>query len=297
MIKLSTYKNRPAVIVETKILRATFLHEDGAKLASLIRLDTFEELLAVKKGENYERLTYDGSYVDSECSGFDDMFPTVDEYTPESGSYKGVTYPDHGETCRIPYDITLSENEVIFTANSKRFPIRYEKIVTVEENAVKISYSIKNDGKAPFKFLWAGHIMLKGSNDTVVLTPFNDNDEIEFMFCGECNDKNALPKNRLLGYSPTGVAYKFYYVKPIPNGYFGLKYGDGSKLNFTYDNKKLPYLGLWLNNGEFQNLYTITPEPCTLPYDRIDRAEKRKLSSEINGESQFNFDIKISLIK
>ena len=297
MITLSTYKNRPAVIVETKTLKAVFLHEDGAKLTSLTRLDTLKELLAVKQGENYKRLTYDGSYVDSECSGFDDMFPTVDEYTPDSGSYKGVTYPDHGETCRLVYDITLSENEILFTANSKRFPIRYEKRVIISGNDIKINYCIKNDGSAPFKFLWAGHVMLQGDNDTEVLTPFNDNDEIEFMFCGKCNDKNALPKNRLIGYSPTGVAYKFYYVNPIPKGYFGLRYGDGSKLNFTYDNKKLPYLGLWLNNGEFQNLYSITPEPCTVPYDRPDRAEKRKLSSVINGGSEFNFDIKISLTK
>ena len=102
-VKCSHFKNRTAVSIQSNSLKATFLPDDGAKMASLIRIRDGKELLAVKPDETYRVLTYDGDYVSSECSGFDDMFPTVDPYTPTEGAYRGITYPDHGETCRIPY--------------------------------------------------------------------------------------------------------------------------------------------------------------------------------------------------
>ena len=97
MIVHTSYKNREAFVVESGALRATFLTNDGAKMASLIDLETNRELLLTRDGESYRVLTADGSYVDSECSAFDDMFPTIDPYTPEKGAYKVITYPDHGE--------------------------------------------------------------------------------------------------------------------------------------------------------------------------------------------------------
>ena len=98
-----------------------------------------------------------------------------------------------------------------------------------------------------------------------------------------------------MGYAPkTGAAYKFYYTEPMKEGYFGLKYSNGASLLFELDEKKLPYLGIWLNNGEFQDIYTITPEPCTVPFDAPDRAAKRGITSVIPSKSEFSFEIQIT---
>ena len=99
-----TYKGRPALRVETGALRALFLPEDGGKLASLTAPDGFE-FLCQNPAPAYARLAYDGRYIESECASWDDMFPTIDPYTPPAGRYAGMTLPDHGEVCRLPMTV------------------------------------------------------------------------------------------------------------------------------------------------------------------------------------------------
>lgn len=296
MIYISTFKDRPAVSIENEILKATFLPQDGAKMASLIRLCDGKELLAVKSEELYQVLTYDGEYVLSECSGFDDMFPTVDPYTPSQGEYAGVTYPDHGEMCRLPYQMSIENNSIVLRSNSRKFPIKYQKRIFADGESIVLKYDIENIGEASFDFLWAGHIMLQGEKGMEILTPFGEDDSTEIMFAPDGIDPITLPKNRLMDFVPKkGAAYKFYYVKPMGQGRFGAKYSDGSSLIFEVDEKKIPYLGIWLNNGAFQDCYTVTPEPCTVPFDAPDRAAERGITSVIPPHEVYSFEIKITV--
>ncbi len=294
--KNAQFKDRPAVCVQSTALKATLLPKDGAKMASLIRLSDGKELLAVKAHSEYRTLSFDGDYVSSECSGFDDMFPTVDPYTAPTGAYAGIPYPDHGETCRIPYEVCVEGDNAVFCAQSKLFPIRYEKRVFAEADALVLAYNVENFGDHPFEFLWAGHIMLQGEDGMELITPFAEDAPTEMMFAPKGADVKALPKDRLMGYSAgVGAAYKFYYTEQMKEGRFGVRYRDGSSLLFEVDEKKLSYLGIWLNNGEFQDLYTVTPEPCTVPFDAPDRAAKRGLTSVIAPHSSFSFEIKITV--
>lgn len=297
MIYETRFKDRPAIAVESEKLIALFLPKDGGKIASLKRKADGKELLAVKDGENYKVLTETGSYVDSECSGFDDMFPTVDPFTEEKGRYKGITYPCHGEVCRLSHQYTILENQVNFYAKSKLFDINYHKSVAITKNGgFAIRYVIENSGEEDFPFLWAGHIMLKGEDGMRVLTPFPKDAKIEYMFSSKGYDKDLLPRDRLLGYQKgKGATYKFYYLDKIPEGWFGLSYPDGSKLYFNFTKEVLSYLGIWLNNGEFQDLYTITPEPCNLPFDAPYRASQRGLTAKIKAKDSCEFVINIEL--
>lgn len=296
MIKQVKFKDREALSVENGVLKAVFLPDDGAKMASLVRLSDGKELLAVKPTPLYQVLTYDGDYVSSECSGFDDMCPTIDPYTPKSGAYEGISYPDHGESCRMPHRLSVEDDQAVFSARSRLFPIRYEKRVYAEGESLILAYDVENFGDHPFEFLWAGHIMLKGEDGMEILTPFDADAHTEMMFAPRGADVEKLPKDRLMGFVPgAGAAYKFYYTEKMAQGRFGVKYSDGSALLFEVDEKKLPYLGIWLNNGEFQDSYTVTPEPCTLPADAPDRGAKRGIHSVISPHDSFSFEIKITL--
>jgi len=290
------FKDRPAVVVESGSFIATFLPQDGGKLVSLKVRGSGKELMVVKKEPNYKVLAYDGDYVSSECSGFDDMFPTVDPYKPSEGFYKGIHYPDHGEVCRIAYHAGVSDTELVMEAKSKLFSLEYGKVISeAADGGLDIAYRIKNNSTEPFQFLWAGHIMLQGEEGVRVFTPFEKDTPIEMMFATKGTPKAELPLDRLCGYKPgKGPAYKFYYLEPMKEGNFGLEYSDGSRLVFEVDPEKLPYLGLWFNNGEFQNLYSITPEPCTVPFDAPDRAAKRGYRSSIPAKGDFTFKLHIA---
>ena len=297
MISYGKYKNRIAVIVENKTLRAVILPKDGAKLASLIAVEEDKELLVTKGGEDYKVLTYEGSYVDSECSAFDDMCPTIDPYTPDCGENAGKTYPDHGECCRLEYEVQLEGEIVLLTAHSRLFPLTYKKKVESKDAGISLTYEVENHGKEEFPFLWAGHIMLKGEDDMELRTPFASDAPIEMMFATSGYDQNTLPKNRLSGFLPgKGAAYKFYYLEPIKEGRFSAVYADGKELIFAYDKEKLPYLGVWLNNGEFQNLYNIAPEPCNIPFDSPHKAKMRGYTASIPAKGKFEIKMDVLYI-
>ncbi|MBR5453218.1 MAG: hypothetical protein IKV54_03985 [Clostridia bacterium] len=297
MISYGKYKDREAVIVTSDTLKATFLPGDGGKLASLIRLSDGSELMVTKPGDEYKVLEYRGSYVNSECSGFDDMFPTVDPYTPAEGGCAGITYPDHGETCRIPYEVSEADGRVTFTAHSAIFPIKYEKTVySADDGSIAAEYRYINESSEAFHFLWAGHIMLRGEDGMRVITPFSDDTPTENMFASQNKSGAPLPKDRLMGYEKgTGVSHKFYYLDKLPEGYFGVSYEDGGRLMFLFDHEKLPYLGIWFNNGQFQDGYSITPEPCTVPFDAPGKAADRGFTSYVPANGEFEFTLNIRM--
>lgn len=293
---MTNYKDRPAEAVETATLIATFLPKDGAKMASLRVKESGRELLVVRADKEYKVLEYTGDYCEAECSGFDDMFPTIDPFMMSAGAYEGVPYPDHGEVCRLSYAVKKDGERLIFHAKSKLFPMEYEKAVwPAEDGGIDIEYIYRNLGKDIFPFLWAGHMMLQGEDGAKVFTPYAEEMVPELMFATEGFSQEELPIDHLTKHEPgKGASYKYYYMEPMPEGRFGLSYADGSKLTLEVDPKKVPYLGIWFNNGKFQDLYSITPEPCTVPLDAVDRAAARGYESTIPGESEFRFKIHIT---
>lgn len=71
MVKIyrAAYKDVSAVNMESGALLVQFSPELGGKMASLVYKKTSREFLTQAGGERYKALEYDGSYVDSECSG------------------------------------------------------------------------------------------------------------------------------------------------------------------------------------------------------------------------------------
>jgi hypothetical protein len=93
----SKYKNLESVVLENNTIRAEFLPYPGGKLASLICKKTDFEFLVQRKNENYLEQPFDGEYIKGECSGYDDMFPTIDTCNYENEPWNGVKMADHGE--------------------------------------------------------------------------------------------------------------------------------------------------------------------------------------------------------
>lgn len=273
----ATYKDRPAFRITSGVIDALFLPEDGGKVASVVnRRDGFA-YLCENPAEKYGRLAYDGRYVDAECAGWDDMFPTIDPWTPAKGDFSGVEWPDHGEISRMPATVTQTDTALVLSFESRILPYRYVKTVTpLSEHAAGpsadgfcVTYAVTNTGKCPLPYIWAAHCMLAGSDGLRITDAYPPDAPRAYMFGG----KNApsLPTDRLTGFVPgNGDAYKYYYLTPTPRGYVRASWTDAShSLTFDWSGYEscLPYVGLWLNNGRFHNLYNIAVECCSSPYD------------------------------
>ncbi len=290
IIRWTTYKDRPAVTVETNKAVALFLPEDGGKLASLQAKSDHWEFLTQTDNEAYRVLAYDGSYIDAECSACDEMFPTIDPCMPSPNFGE---YPDHGEVCRMAHSVQIDEQGINIGVASKQLHYTYTKRITCDDTgALILEYTIENPTDHPFPNLWAMHCMLRGDASAELLLPYEEDASVEMMFGPE--NAEQLPRNRLLPYQPGGATYKFYYLEPMSKGMCGCIYhANGHKFLLEFDAGKIPYLGVWLNSGGFKDMYNLALEPCTAPFDTPDRAEVRGCGSTLQPCEKLQFSVRI----
>lgn len=290
------YKDRPALRVNTATLSALFLPEDGGKLVSVTSNGDGFEFLCQNSAPTYARLAYDGSYVNSECSSWDDMFPTIDPYTPEEGEYAGVTYPDHGEVCRLPMETAVEGDSLIFFCTSRLFAVDFEKRITPEnDGALCLTYTIRNNGREDFPYIWAAHCMLQGADDLTVQTPYPADAPVAYMFGPD--GRETLPRDRLTGFEAgCGAAYKFYYTAPTDGGFLAATYtrtGHRFEMDYRENAAAIPYVGLWINNGEFKDYYNIALECATAPYDAPHKAMEQGYCSVIAAGERLTFTVRV----
>ena len=292
----AAYKSRPALRVETATLTALFLPEDGGKLVSVTSNRDGFEFLCQNPSPDYARLAYDGSYVASECSSWDDMFPTIDPYTPEAGEYAGITYPDHGEVCRLPMTVTTEGDSVTLSCTSRLFAVDFEKRITPEQDgALALTYTIRNRGREDFPYIWAAHCMMQGADDLRVETPYPADAPVAYMFGPE--GRETFPRDRLMGYGAgTGAAYKLYYTEPTDGGFLRAVYtesGHAFEMDYRDSAAAIPYVGLWINNGSFKNYYNIALECASVPYDAPHKALERGYCSVIPAGESLTFTLRV----
>ena len=293
---LAAYKDRPALRVETPTLTALLLPEDGGKLASVkARRDGFE-FLCQNPAPAYARLAYDGAYIESECASWDDMFPTIDPYTPEAGEYAGVTYPDHGEVCRLPMAVAYEGESVVLSCTSRLFSVDFEKKITPEaDGALALTYTLRNRGREDFPYIWAAHCMMRGADDLRVETPYPADAPAVYMFGPE--GVESLPRDRLTGYrAGSGAAYKLYYTAPTNGGFLRAVYGaSGHSFEMDYRDSAaaIPYVGLWINNGGFKDYYNIALECASAPYDAPHKAMAQGVCSVLPAGESLTFTVRV----
>jgi hypothetical protein len=293
----TTYKDIQAITAETETLIARFLPSQGGKLASLICKANGAELLAQAEGDTYKLLNMTSSYVDSECSAFDDMFPNIDP--------QDARYPCHGEVCRSRHSYEIARESLKLHCISALLPYVFEKTVAEgEDGSLKLSYSVENLGVVPLDCLWAGHIMLAACEDGEIGVPFASGAQIEFTFdeqgeFGVPGKPTALSRDMLRQRkydTASGNTYKFYFTDKLTDGRLTYTRPDlGKTVAVTIDQIKVPYLGVWLNNGRFKGMYNAALEPCTAPFDNPQKAKSRGYGCSIAPGKKLEFDIKIAV--
>ena len=284
MILKDFYKGRPAIKLCDSMLEAVFLPEDGAKLVSLKTKDG-NELLAVSPGDKYKRLFIDSDYIKSECSAFDDMFPTIDPCT-----INGMNYLDHGEVCRREHSFKINGNSVDFECKLTDLNIVYKKTVAIENGVLCIKYRIENRNSFEFPYIWAGHMMFKGEEGAAVIGGFTEkNYPVRVMF-------GNPPEGKKIGtlYEYGNKQYKYYYTQEISPMKCGIMYPQ-SKLCVTVETEgdHVKYLGVWMNPGDLNEMYNIALEPCTALYDSPLNAKEAGAESILNAEENVEFTLKI----
>lgn len=303
----SKYKNVPAVTMESNELTIQFLPEFGGKMASLVHNKTSKEFLIQGNNPEYKVLKYDGDYVESECSGFDDMFPTIDRFYYTEYPWKGTEVPDHGEVCSLSWDKDILEDCLYMRVYGVRFPYKLEKWIRFKtDNVFTIEYKATNLSSFDMDFIWAAHMMINVEEGGEIIVPYGENTAATCVFSEDRNfatvgDKILWPiaKRRDGGIQDLRITarkdekgnnYKIYFDEKVPEGWCAYRYNSHKlQLKLLFPPERVPYLSIWLNEGSFHNFQNIALEPCTGSYDRPDMAKIHGQNSIIKAKSEYSW--------
>lgn len=304
------YKDQPALVVESELLRATFLPTLGAKLASLIFKPAELELLLQRPNPEYRVQPFDGDYVAGECSGMDDMFPTIDLCYYTRHPWQGVKLADHGEVWSLPWDAEVRAAGVRYSVNGVRLPYRLEKTVTFPTpQTLRMEYTLANLSNFEMDFVWVAHMMLNAEEGATLTLP----EGVKRGLCvfsyrgdiGKYGDSFPWPLLPLPGggerdlrrMRPKAVAdtAKYYIEGRLPAGWCRLDYPSGVSLQLSFPVETVPYLAILPNEGGWQGLYNIFLEPSTATFDRPDIARNRDEISTVAAKSQYHWFLEITL--
>lgn len=310
----SRYKDQPAISLESEALLAHYLPGVGAKLCSLRYKPLDLELLLQRPQAQYRLAPYDGSYVaEGECSGGDEMFPSIDRCFYEGYPWRGTPIPDHGEVWSLPWQGTEQGGRLHFAVHGVRFPYRLEKWVSlVDEATLHTDYRLTNLSGFDFDFMWAAHMMLnleegaelalpEGVRKVVTALSFDGGlgrygDEFDWplarLAAGQTRDLRRMqPKS-------ARQTVKYFVKGRMPEGWCALTYPQsGCTLRLSWPVEQAPYLAVLADEGGWDDLYSLFLEPATASFDRLDVARLRGECSTVKAGDVYEWHLDITLAR
>ena len=308
----SQYKDQRAMSVESGKIVAQFLPAVGSKMCSLVYKPLNLELLVQRPNPRYLLAPYDGDYVgQGECSGFDEMFPSIDKCFYEGYPWRGTPIPDHGEVWSIEWNCAAENDRLHFATFGVRFPYKLEKWVSFHgDNVLHTDYRVTNLSDFDLDFMWAAHPMFyleegaelrlpAGVQQVVTTLSFTGSlgrygDEFDWPIArlpdGQMRDLRRIrPK--------TACDAEKYFVKgKLPEGWCALTFPRSDlTLTLSFPVETVPYLAILPNAGGWQDLYNIFLEPATAAFDRLDVARLRGECSTVKARSTYEWHLDIAL--
>jgi len=303
------HKNVDALLMESDSLAVTIIPESGAKIQSIYDKDWQKEILYQSERAEFRKSTYGEKFESGDVSGFDEIFPTIDECFYPTWPWIGAPVPDHGEVWALPWNYTLDENSITLNAYGVRFPYWIEKkIEFLRDNCFRLSYKAHNFSSFDFDFIWSPHPYFVCEENTRVVLPPSVKEVVSTCSLdnklGDYGTVHPWPVTKtstgdnydisdVLHPKYAGKCEKFYAVNKPLEGWCALhNTSSGETIGLSYPTDKLPYLGVW--EGIINDKYITALEPVTGALDRLDVSKLAGKVSVIKAKSEYEWFLNLT---
>jgi len=249
------------VTVENEQLSFSLLPRIGGKMISLIFKETGHEYISLS-GRPFRIPAYGANFGDYDISGFDECFPAIAEGFYPEDPWKGIHIPDHGELWTLPWETKVEGECLRLSVYGIRFPYRFVKVFSLKENRVNIKYQLKNLSAFEFKYLWAAHPLLNVTPDTRIILPgklrirtdWSKNERLGKLLYETSWPQAQSPDGEVIDLSiiktPEADQATKFFTTVMEQGWCALHdIRTGDFLKFSFPVKKIPYVGIWINEG------------------------------------------------
>lgn len=303
------YKGEQAVTLENELLKTSILPERGAKIASLIYKPTGKEIFWQSQGDYTRKPVYGDTFTSEDSSGYDDMVMTILPGTHTSFPWEDTKLPDHGELWSLPWDVVRYGDSLNCSVTGIRLPYHFSRKISLEGSSLILEFRADNPTPFNMDFLWAAHGLINISPGSKISVPQEMNrilnsvsgnrlgEEMkEYLFpVVHGGKKNEFDLSTIPGKNRVGFQ-KYYFLGPVSEGWCSfLDKKSDLEIRYEWPLKKVPYLGIWLNEGGWANQYNLAIEPATAAMDCPELAAKHNMTTVLAAHSSVTWQLKISV--
>ncbi|MCD4812432.1 hypothetical protein K8S19_01870 [bacterium] len=233
------------------------------------------------------------AYLEHDISGFDECFPTV-------GKSQGRFGMDHGVLWNTSWQASRQGDQLITrVVRPHGMPVIFTRIVSKSgPNKIHLDYTIVNTGKTAFPFIYSSHpILALDTQSRIVLPGVKQLSVLGHNGALKAGNRQPWPLAVLKNGTPTRLDTHFSARRQLAGKWFAKGIGSAEisfpstkeRLTLTWDQEKLPYMGLWLSLGipldkrhtESKDWICAALEPCSHNHDIIN---SRKIAALKPGE-------------
>jgi len=272
----------PAIKLENESMSTVIVPDIGAKIVSLFdKVHSCEWLVPPMRP--MKQNTPGQCFIDQDMSGWDEMMPTI-----VACKWGDLDLPDHGEVWSIPWKLEKCSEGVKLSVCGQVMPYRLTRTASLIASAcLKLDYELKNIGDKAFPWLWAAHPQFSANLETRIILP----DEVkrvinvidEDYIWGKAGTIHDWPLAASLNgdvwrldhvRSPEKHTCRKFYIPPELHVDWAALQNEslGCKMKISWEKEKVPYLGLWVDEGKYNNASVVAPEPSTGYYDNLNLA-------------------------
>ena len=289
--------NIERLVLKTNTLTVEVLPALGGKIASM-RRDGIELLQQPLRPYAPRNLTM--GFEQSDASGIDECLPSVAACDVNTAA--GVAHvPDHGEFWRLPCAVEqLNPASARLTATGSVLPLRFERTLEVEDDALRIDYRLENVGEVKVGYAWSAHPLFAVDAGDRIALPLSVQQvhvegsggkrlgaaaSIHNWPVTELSDGSAARLD-VAGNVSDNIGDKVYARSPA-EGWAALeRKRAGLRVTVAFDPVASPWLGLWLcyggwPEGQTERQYCVALEPCTAPVDSLAIAIEKGLATTL----------------
>ncbi|WP_216840996.1 aldose epimerase [Acidobacterium sp. S8] len=308
----SSHPSIEQLILESHALRVTVLPSLGGKIGSIQILPENEELLQQPLRPYAPRTRY-LNFDAGDASGWDECLPSVAGCEVQTASGK-VVVPDHGDFWQVPWVVdSQSGSEVTLSAEGFSLPLSFRKTLRLDDNRLRVSYSVCNRGSDSVEYLWSAHpgfavekgdLIVLPSSVTDVIVEGSGQNRLGQQGTQHTWPQTTIPRQAIdlsiAGGAEDGIGDKLFTHSPA-EGWCAI---ERKRLNrrvaFQFDPKQLPYLGLWLCYGgwpEHQSVrqHCVALEPCTAQGDSLATAMQEGRARRLSPQSEDNWTLELQV--
>lgn len=285
-----------SIQVGSAAVSVTILPARGGKIASLLDKQSGREWLVQPARPLLEPLRYGSSFVAGDMCGWDEMLPTIIACRyPSADRIRRVHLPDHGELWACEWHVLeRTSDSVLMAVEGRVLAYRLVRRITVTDATMRLDYRLTT--AEPLWLLWAAHPQFVCMRDTRIALPQQVHELLDVTVpdnpvqCSWPADSpdhpNALPR---------GEGRKLYVAPDTSVDWAALVDNDYCWLRLSWDVRRVPYLGVWLDNHAYAGEPVVALEPSTGYYDDLERAHRMGKVPLIDPAGEFRWSIEATV--